>query len=56
MREADMAFDAKKPVIKECLMRVASLIIMEFIERFNDFGDDPNEEEKRSILVFLPGL
>lgn len=56
MREAEQAFDAKKPVIKESMMRVASLIIMEFIERFNDFNDDPNEEEKRSILVFMPGL
>jgi len=35
-------------------MRAASLIICDVIERLNVFGDDT--AEKKSILVFLPGL
>ena len=35
-------------------MRAASIIICEIIQKLNIFGDDPNE--KKSILVFLPGL
>jgi HrpA-like RNA helicase len=46
--------DSKKPNVKESTMRVASLIICDIIERTNAFGDD--DIEKKSILVFLPGL
>lgn len=44
----------QKPVVKEGSMRAASLIICEIIQKLNIFGDDPNE--KKSVLVFLPGL
>jgi HrpA-like RNA helicase len=36
-------------------MRVASMLICDVIERLNRFGDDL-EAEKKSVLVFLPGL
>jgi HrpA-like RNA helicase len=35
-------------------MRVAAMLICDVIERQNSFEDDP--EEKKSVLVFLPGL
>ncbi|CDW71563.1 nucleic acid helicase [Stylonychia lemnae] len=46
--------ECNKPQIKECSMKVASLLICDVIERFNRFQDDEND--KKSILVFLPGL
>ena len=36
-------------------MRVASILICDIIDKQNTFNDDL-EEEKRGILVFLPGL
>lgn len=36
-------------------MRVAAYLIVEVIEKLNRFEDDPNDE-KKSVLVFLPGL
>lgn len=35
-------------------MRVASLLILDVIEKLNQFGDEP--DKKKSVLVFLPGL
>lgn len=35
-------------------MRVAAMLICDVIEKLNRFEDDVNE--KKSILVFLPGL
>jgi HrpA-like RNA helicase len=55
-------FDAKKicegnkPQVKECTMRVASMLICDVIEKLNRFEDDQQSEEKKSVLVFLPGL
>ena len=46
--------DSKKPNVKESTMRVASLIICDIIERINAFDDE--EKNKKSVLVFLPGL
>lgn len=60
-QDRDFLFDAKKicegnkPQVKECTMRVASMLICDVIERLNRFGDD-TEAEKKSVLVFLPGL
>jgi HrpA-like RNA helicase len=48
------AYGGEKPNVKEGCMRVAGLLICDAIERLNAFGDDPNE--KKSVLVFLPGL
>ena len=36
-------------------MRVAAMLIVDVIEKLNRFEDDPNED-KKSVLVFLPGL
>lgn len=36
-------------------MRLAAMMICDVIEKFNRFEEDANEE-KKSILVFLPGL
>lgn len=36
-------------------MRVAAMLICDVIEKLNRFDDDPNED-KKSVLVFLPGL
>ena len=35
-------------------MRVAAFLICDIIEKLNRFQDD--ESEKKSVLVFLPGL
>ena len=45
---------SNKASLKEGVMRVASIIICEFIERQNLYGDDLTKD-KKSILVFLPG-
>jgi HrpA-like RNA helicase len=45
---------SQKPQVKEGSMRAASMIICDIIERLNTFNDDASE--KKSILVFLPGL
>ena len=37
-------------------MRVASILICDIIERQNTFKDDLTEDEKKGILIFLPGL
>jgi HrpA-like RNA helicase len=38
-------------------MRVAAMIVCDVIEKLNRFNDDIEiEGEKKSILVFLPGL
>ena len=55
IHEAFESFHSNKPSIKEGVMRVASIIICDIIERQNTFNDDP-EEDKKGILVFLPGL
>ena len=41
-------------MIKEGCMRVAAILICDIIEKLNVFGDEL--EEKKSVLVFLPGL
>lgn len=56
LHEAYESFHSNKPSIKEGVMRVASIIICEIIHRQNTFGDDTEVEEKKGILVFLPGL
>lgn len=43
-----------KPAVRECEMRVASIIVCDVIERLNAF--DEIENEKSSVLIFLPGL
>lgn len=53
--EAVETFNSNKPSIKEGIMRVASILICDLIERLNLFGDNV-EEEKKGVLVFLPGL
>ena len=54
LHEAMELSGTQKPIIKEGAMRAASLIICDIITRLNIFGDDPTE--KKSILIFLPGL
>ena len=39
--------------MKDGIFRVASIIICDFIERMNVFGDDKNEE-KKDIDTFVP--
>ena len=58
LHEAYESFHSNKPCIKEGVMRVASIIICDIIERQNTFGDEleNTEEGKKGILVFLPGL
>lgn len=56
LHEAVEAFNSNKPSIKEGVMRVAAFIICDIIERFNEFNDDLEEQEKKGILVFMPGL
>lgn len=46
-------FDKQKPQIKEGVMRIASLVICDIIEKLDMFKDKGN---KKSILCFLPGL
>jgi hypothetical protein len=55
IQEAIEASHSNKPSIKEGVMRVASIIICDIIERQNTFNDDP-DEDKKGILIFLPGL
>lgn len=56
INEAFEFMHSNKPVIKEGVMRIASIVICDVIERLNEFGDDKSEgAEKKSILVFLPG-
>lgn len=55
IHEAFESFHSNKPSIKEGVMRVASILICDIIERQNTFKDDL-EVEKKGILVFLPGL
>lgn len=45
---------SNRPAIKEGVMRVASIVICQLIEKENTFKDDMNDE-KKGILVFLPG-
>lgn len=54
MKEAWEHSFTDKPSIKEGTMRVASFLICDIIERKNEFKDDL-EDEKKSILIFLPG-
>ena len=54
LHEATEMSGTHKPQVKEGAMRAASMIICDIIERLNTFNDDANE--KKSILVFLPGL
>jgi|LauGreDrversion4_2_1035121.scaffolds.fasta_scaffold31188_3 HrpA-like RNA helicase len=53
--EAKKVCEGNKPQVKESTMRVAAMLICDVIEKLNRFEDDPNEE-KKSVLVFLPGL
>ena len=53
--EAKQICEGNKPQVKECSMRVAAMLICDVIERLNGFDDDKNDE-KKSVLVFLPGL
>jgi hypothetical protein len=39
--------------MQESIMRVASYIICDVIEKKNSFAD---EAEKKAVLVFLPGM
>ena len=52
--EALQINESNKPQIKDCSMRVASIMICDVIEKLNRFNDEP--EDKKSVLVFLPGL
>ena len=55
--EARNVTEGNKPQVKESTMRVAAMIICEVIEKLDRFKDaDEGEGEKRSVLVFLPGL
>jgi HrpA-like RNA helicase len=53
--EARESLNSNKPSIKEGILRVASILICDLIERMNLFEDNL-ELEKKGILVFLPGL
>lgn len=37
-------------------MRVAAMIICDVIEKLNRFEEKTEQEDKKSVLVFLPGL
>jgi len=54
LNEAIEFMHSNKPSIKEGVMRVASIIICDFIERQNFYNDDLSKD-KKGILVFLPG-
>jgi HrpA-like RNA helicase len=55
--EARNVTEGNKPQVKESTMRVAAMIICEVIEKLDRFKDaDEGEGDKRSVLVFLPGL
>ncbi|TNV71351.1 hypothetical protein FGO68_gene11326 [Halteria grandinella] len=47
--------EGNKPQVKEATMRVASMIICDVITRLNRF-DEKLDDDKNSVLVFLPGL
>jgi ATP-dependent RNA helicase TDRD9 len=53
--EAKKICEGNKPQVKECSMRVATMLICDVIQKLNRFEDNL-EEDKKSILVFLPGL
>ncbi len=55
--EARGSTEGNKPQVKDCTMRLAAMIICDVIERLDRFRDaDEGEGDKRSVLVFLPGL
>lgn len=54
MYEAIEFSHSNRPAIKEGVMRVASIVICQLIEKENTFKDDLNDE-KKGILIFLPG-
>lgn len=55
--EAKNVTEGNKPQVKDCTMRLAAMIICDVIERLDSFGDmQEGEGEKKSVLVFLPGL
>jgi hypothetical protein len=41
-----------KAQVKDGALRVASLVVCDLIEKFNDF----DEKRKESVLIFLPGF
>ena len=55
LHEACEGYNSNKPSIKEGVMRVAAFLICDIIEKQNMF-DDNLEEDKKGILVFMPGL
>ena len=57
LHEGKRICEGNKPQVKEATMRVAAMLVVDVIEKLNRFEDETGEgSEKKSILVFLPGL